>query len=186
MAHCSRNQTPVSAHPTRSAKEYEVKAEAQSRWVQRSLREDRKAPQASGMQSQEDPIQPHCRASSREGRTQAMSSGQPSWDWRGTASRGDITGRWGFSVGVRSWVPTGQHRGQLQPPEQSRNGLLGGAAATQAHLRGHPGLAGRRYPGRRPRGRRRQGHQRWFPSSQTRNWSAPASWPPPLVPPDLA
>lgn len=56
-----------------------MKAEAQSRWVWRSLGEDRRK-SISGLRPavSEDPTLSHCQAGSREGRTQTMSSGQPS------------------------------------------------------------------------------------------------------------
>lgn len=84
----------------------------------------------------------------------------------------------------RGWGPAGQHRSRLRHPEYSRKGLLG-AAAARAPLRDHPGLAARGHPGRRPSGRRCRGPRCWFPSSQTRSQSEPASWPPPPAAPDL-
>lgn len=193
-AHCSGSQTSTQERSARSARESEVKAEAQSREVWGSLKENQKehltsragslrgpciAPLTSWLKGMQDADHIWAaQATAVPSPTGRTAEGQP--------AEGTSQSAGGLSVSVRSWAPTGQHRGQLQPPEQSRKGLLGGAAAAWASLRGHPGPAGPERPGRRPSGWRCQGHRCWFPSSRTHSRAAPASWPPPPAPPDLA
>lgn len=145
-----------------------------------SFREDRKeAPHIS-----EDPTRPHCPGSSREGRTQTGSSRIPSplQVPDRTAGTGGVRllGRPAQRLG-----PTGQPRSQLRHPEYPREALLGGAAAARAHLRDQPGLGAQGRPGRQPSGQRCRGPRCWFPSSQTRSQSEPASWPLPPAALDL-
>lgn len=75
---------------------------------------------------------------------------------------------------------------QAWHPEEPREELLRGAAASCARLRGRPGPGRRGRAARWPRGWKRQGPRGRSPSSQTHSQSVPASQPPLRPAPDLA
>lgn len=121
---------------------------------------------------------------SREGRSQTGSSRAPlptvgsalhCWAWRGAAAGKAVM------QGCGPW-PAEVDSGTRNTP----GGASWWGCSGRAHLRGHPGLAAPACPGRQPSGWRCRGPRSWSPSSQTRSWSEPASWPLPSAAPDLA